>query len=68
MSSFQDEVPIYDSDGQVRQVLNKRNGKLRNRSNQETLAFDPDTGKLGMIPDENIDNRIAVGMAEDGFF
>jgi hypothetical protein len=64
-------MPIYDNDGNLMHVLNTKTGKLEEPAQREKLAFDPETGKLGLIKVQegiNTDYQIQLGMAEDGFF
>ncbi|CAB4010021.1 Hypothetical predicted protein [Paramuricea clavata] len=64
-------MPIYDNDGNLMHVLNTKTGKLEEPAPREKLAFDPETGKLGLIKVQegiNTDYQIQLGMAEDGFF
>ena len=64
-------LPIYDSKGNVTDVLNTKTGKLETKSGREKLGFNFGTGKLGVIkerPGIQTDNQIHLGMAEDGFF
>jgi hypothetical protein len=68
--NFKECMPIYDNDGNLLHVLNTRTGKLE-EPQREKLAFDPATGKLGLIKVHggiDTDYQIQLGMAEDGFF
>lgn len=76
--NFRECIPIRGSEGNVVDVLDTKTGKLgKPRSGQERLAFNPVTGKLGVITqpegtddnsDFSLDNEIQLGMADDGFF
>ncbi|CAB4010022.1 Hypothetical predicted protein [Paramuricea clavata] len=69
--NFKECMPIYDNYGNLLHVLNTKTGKLEEPAQREKLAFDPATGKLGLVKVQagiDPDYQIQLGMAEDGFF
>ena len=69
-SNMKECLAVLDNEGNVTEVLNTRTGKLEKvPSQKQKLVFNPKTKKLGLAPQNlNIDNILALGMADDGFF